>query len=114
MNYFIYVIIPMIIGVSLSYTVKDMDMLNIEETVNYQLDKNSTCSMCIQYITKWQTYLNSTSVDEQIEKYIESTCAFYLFFRHQCEKLMERYFNKTIYIIQHTNATTLCKFTPLC
>ncbi|CAH8517968.1 unnamed protein product [Schistosoma margrebowiei] len=114
MKYFIYVIITMIIGVTLSYTIKDVDMSNIKESVNYQSNDNSTCSMCIQYITKWQTYLNSTSVDEQIEKYIKSTCAFYLFFRHQCEKMMERCLNKTIDIIQHTNATTLCKFTPFC
>ncbi|CAH8513168.1 unnamed protein product [Schistosoma guineensis] len=114
MKYFIYVIITMIIGVTLSYTVKDVDMSNIEESVNYHSNDNSTCSMCIQYITKWQTYLNSTSLDEQIEKYIKSTCAFYLFFRHQCEKMMERCLNKTIHIIEQTNATTLCKFTPFC
>ncbi|CAH8508323.1 unnamed protein product [Schistosoma intercalatum] len=42
MKYFIYVIITMIIGVTLSYTVKDVDMSNIEESVNYQSNDNSS------------------------------------------------------------------------
>uniref|UniRef100_A0A3Q0KK40 Saposin containing protein n=1 Tax=Schistosoma mansoni TaxID=6183 RepID=A0A3Q0KK40_SCHMA len=109
MKYFICVIITVIIGVALSYSVKNVDMSNTKETVDYQLDNNSTCSMCIQFITKWQTYLNSTSVDEKIEQFIRSTCSFYFFFRYRCEEFMERYVNKTVYIIQHNNATTLCK-----
>ncbi|CAH8479421.1 unnamed protein product [Schistosoma turkestanicum] len=109
MKYFISVIFTVLIGVTLSYTVKNIDISNTGDKDDYQYGNNYTCSMCIQYLTKWQTYLNSTEVEAEIESYAKLTCAYSLFFRHRCEELMIKYFNETFSVIEHTNATTLCK-----
>ncbi|CAH8496775.1 unnamed protein product [Heterobilharzia americana] len=108
-------IFTLLVGVTLSY-IAQQDT-NLQDTTNldiYTYDKNVTCSLCKEMLTQWQKMMNSTIMEERLDRYVEYICRFSIIYKDMCKQISQQYFERILYLVNHTNVEVLCEATLFC